>query len=105
MLLGQPIGYAIALLWGSLIRIDPKQADALMRDNGLEDRPAAITLFNRSPIIFARERRSCFHCFCGFASRKSFTIGTMTGMRNISVTCVVFGNMANLDSERGPMSP
>ena len=46
------------------------------------------------------------HCvFCGFASRKSFTIGTMTFMRCISVTCVVCGNMANLDSERGRMSP
>ena len=46
------------------------------------------------------------HCFfCGFASKKSFTIGTMTSMRCISVTCVVLGKMANLDSERGRMSP
>ena len=45
------------------------------------------------------------YCFCGLASRKSFTIGTMTGMRCISVTCVVLGKMANLDAERGRMSP
>jgi predicted alpha/beta hydrolase len=53
----------------------------------------------------SHERRCCFHCFGGFASRKSFTIGTMTGMRSINVTCVVFGKMANLDAERGRMSP
>jgi Kef-type K+ transport system membrane component KefB len=41
------------------------------------------------------------YCLCGFASKKSFTIGTMTGMRSISVTCVVLGKMANLDAERG----
>ncbi len=45
------------------------------------------------------------YCLCGFASKKSFTIGTMTGMRSISVTCVVLGKMANLDAERGRMSP
>jgi hypothetical protein len=45
MLLGQPIGYAIALLWGCLIRLDPTQADSLMRDNALEDRAAEITIF------------------------------------------------------------
>jgi hypothetical protein len=43
--------------------------------------------------------------FCGLASRKSFTIGTMTGMRSISVTWVVLGKMANRDAERGCMSP
>ncbi len=42
--------------------------------------------------------------FCGFASRKSFSIGTMTGMRSISVTCVVLGKMANLDADRRRMS-
>ena len=47
----------------------------------------------------------CASYFWGFASRKSFTIGTMMGMRSISVTCVVLGNMANLDAERGCMSP
>src|SRR4051812_29411644 len=41
----------------------------------------------------------------GLALRKSFTIGTMTGMRCISVTWVVSGKMANRDAERGPMSP
>src|SRR5712691_1485906 len=41
----------------------------------------------------------------GLASRKSFTIGTMTGMRCISVTWVVLGKMANRDAERGFMSP
>jgi hypothetical protein len=46
-----------------------------------------------------------FYCFCGFASKKSFTIGTMTGLRSISVTCVVLGSTANLDAERGRMSP
>ncbi len=46
-----------------------------------------------------------FYSFCGFASKKSFTIGTMTGMRSISVMCVVLGNMANLDAERGRRSP
>ena len=46
-----------------------------------------------------------FYCFCGFAPKKSFTIGTITGMGSISVTCVVLGNMATLDSERGRMSP
>ena len=46
------------------------------------------------------------HCFfCGSASKKSFTIGTMTSMRCISVTCVVLGKMANRDSERVFMSP
>jgi len=39
----------------------------------------------------------------GLRIRKSFTIGTMMGMRPISVTCVVLGN--NLDVERGRMSP
>jgi hypothetical protein len=29
----------------------------------------------------------------------------MTGMRSISVMCVVLGNMANLDAERGRRSP
>ena len=32
-------------------------------------------------------------------------MGTMIGMRRISVTCVVSGRMANLDAERGPRSP
>src|SRR5262245_24249890 len=41
----------------------------------------------------------------GLASRKSFTIGTMTAMRCISVTWVVLGKMANRDAERGFMSP
>ena len=45
------------------------------------------------------------YCVCGFASRKAFAIGTITGMRSISVTCVVLGNMANLDAERGRRSP
>src|SRR5262249_53589941 len=45
------------------------------------------------------------YCFGGLASRKSFTIGTMMGMRCISVTCVVSGKMANRDAERGLMSP
>jgi hypothetical protein len=45
MILGQPIGYAIALLWGCLIRIDPTQANSLMHDNALEDRAAEITIF------------------------------------------------------------
>jgi hypothetical protein len=38
--------------------------------------------------------------YWGFASKKSFIIGTMTGMRSINVMCVVFRNMANLDAER-----
>src|SRR5262249_9119252 len=41
----------------------------------------------------------------GLASRKSFTIGTMTAMRCISVTWVVLGKMANRDAERGFKSP
>src|SRR6202043_3491919 len=41
----------------------------------------------------------------GLASRKSSTIGTMMGMRCISVTWVVLGKMANRDAERGFMSP
>src|ERR1700722_9516892 len=41
----------------------------------------------------------------GLASRKSFTIGTMMGMRCISVTWVVLGKIANRDAERGFMSP
>src|SRR6266481_1234734 len=46
------------------------------------------------------------HCaLYGLASRKSFTIGTMTVMRCISVTWVVSGKMANRDAERGFMSP
>jgi hypothetical protein len=49
--------------------------------------------------------RRFYFCFCGFASRKSFTIGTIVVMRCISVTCVVSGNMANLDAERGRRSP
>ena len=40
-----------------------------------------------------------------FASRKSFTIGTIIVMRLIRVTCVVSGKIASLDSDRGPMSP
>jgi|GEM_PF-5392892 hypothetical protein len=51
MLLGQPIGYAIALLWACLMRIDPTQADSLMRDNALEDRAAAITLLYLPAVI------------------------------------------------------
>jgi len=43
-------------------------------------------------------------CGC-LALRKSFTIGTMTGMRCISVTCVVAGRMANRDEGSGLMSP
>lgn len=49
--------------------------------------------------------RRAYFCFCGFASRKSFTIGTIVVIRCISVTCVVSGNMANLDAERGRRSP
>jgi hypothetical protein len=45
------------------------------------------------------------YCFYGFALKKSFAIGTMIGMRSIKVTCVVLGSMANLDAERGRMSP
>jgi hypothetical protein len=45
------------------------------------------------------------HCLCGIASKKSFTIGTMTGMRFICVMCVVLGKMANLDAENGRTSP
>src|SRR5262249_26257477 len=41
----------------------------------------------------------------GLASRKAFTIGTMTDMRCISVTWVVLGKMANRDAESGLMSP
>jgi hypothetical protein len=74
--------------------------------------PLAPTVFRNKPFgesvegpSHLHERRSCSHCFCGFPSRKSFTIGTMTGMRSISVTCVVSGKMANLDAERGRMSP
>src|SRR6516164_2157368 len=48
---------------------------------------------------------SKLYCFCGLASKKSFTIGTMTGMRSISVMCVVLGKMANRDAERGRRSP
>src|SRR2546421_12640003 len=44
------------------------------------------------------------YCFWGFASRKSFTIGTIVVMRFISVTCVVLGKIASLDSERGEKS-
>jgi hypothetical protein len=44
-------------------------------------------------------------CFCGLASKNYFTIGTMTGIRSICVTCVVLGKTANLDAERGRMSP
>jgi hypothetical protein len=55
--------------------------------------------------MMVKPQRRPFYCFCGFASNKSFTIGTMTGMRSISVTCVVLGNMANLDAERGRKSP
>ena len=40
-----------------------------------------------------------FYCFCGFASKKSFTIGTMMDIRSISMMCVVLGNMANLDAD------
>ena len=29
------------------------------------------------------------YCFCGLASRKSFTIGTIIDIRSIRVTCVV----------------
>jgi hypothetical protein len=43
--------------------------------------------------------------FCDFESRKSLIIGTIVDMRFISVTCVVSGNMANLDAERSPRSP
>ncbi len=46
-----------------------------------------------------------FYCFWGFASRKSFIIGTITDMRFISVTCVVPGKIASLDAGRGCMSP
>src|SRR6266545_421259 len=41
----------------------------------------------------------------GLASRKSFTIGTMTAMRCISVTWVVLGKMAKREAERGRRSP
>jgi len=42
-----------------------------------------------------------FCCYCGLASRKSSTIGTMIGIRSISVAWVVLGKMASLDAERG----
>src|ERR1044072_2201010 len=45
------------------------------------------------------------YCFSAFASRKSFTIGTIVDMRAISVTWVVLGKIASLDSERGCRSP
>ena len=45
------------------------------------------------------------YCFDGFESRKSFTIGTIVVMRFISVTCVVSGKIASLDSGCGCMSP
>src|SRR5690606_935428 len=38
-------------------------------------------------------------------SKKSFTIGTITSTRLISVTCVESGKIANLDAERGCISP
>ena len=45
------------------------------------------------------------YCFWGFASRKSFTIGTIVDMRAISVTSVVSGKMANLEAEYKKLSP
>src|SRR6185436_2610566 len=43
--------------------------------------------------------------FCASAARNSLIIGTSTPALSISVTCVVFGNTASLDSERGRRSP
>src|SRR5688500_9776287 len=40
-----------------------------------------------------------------YLSRKSSTMGTTTSSLSISVTCVVSGRIASLDSERGRMSP
>ncbi len=48
---------------------------------------------------FGKRREA--HYGYGLALRKSFTIGTMMGMRCISVTWVVSGKMANRDAERG----
>src|SRR6184192_4169353 len=55
-------------------------------------------------VLVAESVQACCALY-GLASRKSFTIGTMTGMRCISVTWVVLGKMANRDVERGFMSP
>ena len=52
-----------------------------------------------------RKAGAVIYCFWGFASRKSFTIETIVDMRFISVTCVVAGKIANLDAERGCISP
>ena len=45
------------------------------------------------------------YCFAGLASRKSLIIGMIVCPRDISVTWVVPGSMASLDSERGCRSP
>ena len=52
-----------------------------------------------------RLRYSGPYFFGDVASRKSFTMGMMAVPFSISVTCVVFGRTANLDSERGRKSP
>ena len=48
--------------------------------------------------------RSFLYCSEGLASRKLSTIGTIVVMRDISVTCVVSGKMANFYAERGRRS-
>jgi hypothetical protein len=68
---------------------------------------ASFRYWQPSPLLKAESEphAGLLYRFGGSASKKSFTIWTMTGMRSISVMCVVLGNMANLDAERGRMSP
>ena len=60
---------------------------------------------NLSTAVLPDARCFWLYCFCDLASRKSFVMGMMTLRFSISVTCVVFGKMANLDSERRRRSP
>src|SRR5579862_2226538 len=88
---------------------------------GGPDHPAAAWRFDRDPdaigcslppppSLTGRRRQGTWNSKVsrlgyGFASRKSFTIGTIIDTRCISVTWVVLGKMANRDAVRGPRSP
>ena len=95
-------------MWHSdilLIRISDVNTGNLghtIRFLGQEEKKNALN--NRSFSAFDKRPAGKAY-FAGFASRKSFIIGTIVDMRFIKVTWVVSGKIANLDAERGCMSP
>jgi hypothetical protein len=74
--------------------------------HGLVRHPGGAGFVCRSPSgTCGKLRQLPAYRSCGLALRNSFIIGMMALPLCISVTCVVFGRTASLDSERGRRSP